>query len=477
MKNIKTLFDENYEFLQTIIDAMPNPVFYKDVHGIFRYCNKEFASYLGLETEQIIGHSAYDFCPKELADLYRDTDLALIQDRKKKTYEAQVEYADKSIRDILFTKGVVLNKDDSIMGLIGSMVDVTKQKKIEKRNHTLLKQKESIIDISHAILEMNDIKMLLNISLDKVIEFMDHKENLGCILILDNEGNLRINASRGYTGDNNEDFVVPLSESFFWLASKGKLDKPVVINNIHGFMLQNFVGVLTKEDGVHIESSISIPILLEGKLYGLINIDSIFNNNFDKYDLKALEYIRNQIEIGIAKQNLYEETLELSRFDKLTGLYNRRYFEERVSQTLEKSKRYNENFSLVCFDIDGLKTTNDQYGHAVGDEIIKYISSQINSKMRRSDIFARYGGDEFTAIYFDTTAKDLIDKLQEMRDEIVQKPLLTNNCSISCSYSYGIARFPNDGTSFAELMEIADSNMYKDKNEHKEHILNQITQK
>lgn len=466
-KNTEFLLAKHYEFLQTIIDAIPNPVFYKDIHGFYKYCNTAFAELLGLKPEQIIGHTIYDITCKNIADGSHKEDLEVIKELKQRTYEAKVKYSDQTIHDTLITKGVALNKDGSLNGIVGNLVDISEQKKAEQNIYTLLKQKESVIEISRAILEMNDIKMLLEFSLDKVIEFMEHKENLGCILILNDEDNLTITASRGYDSSASQDFILPLKSSYFWDLSKGDLNKPVVINNIQELTSQKFPATLGQEGGIKIESSISIPILLNKKLYGIINIDSTFNNNFADYDLSTLEYVRNQIEIGITKQKLYEETLTLSRFDKLTNLFNRRYFEELLEQQLERASRYKETFFLVSIDIDNLKQINDRYGHSAGDEMIQFISSRINSKIRSSDLFSRYGGDEFAAVFLNTDSQELIEKLEGIRGDILKEPLSVNAHSVFCSFSYGIAGFPTDGSNYSELMKKADSQMYNYKNTHK----------
>ena len=177
--------------------------------------------------------------------------------------------------------------------------------------------------------------------------------------------------------------------------------------------------------------------------------------------------MRNQIEIGITKQKLYEETLTLSRFDKLTNLFNRRYFEELLEQQLERASRYKETFFLVSIDIDNLKQINDRYGHSAGDEMIQFISSRINSKIRSSDLFSRYGGDEFAAVFLNTDSQELIEKLEGIRGDILKEPLSVNAHSVFCSFSYGIAGFPTDGNNYSELMKKADSQMYNYKNTHK----------
>jgi diguanylate cyclase (GGDEF)-like protein len=171
--------------------------------------------------------------------------------------------------------------------------------------------------------------------------------------------------------------------------------------------------------------------------------------------------LKNQLEIGIAKHRLYEETVYLSRYDKLTNVYNRRYFEELFNIVLAKAKRYNESFFVVVFDLNGLKSINDTYGHLAGDELIKSFASHLRSKIRISDIFARFGGDEFVSVFFEVDLQNLMQKLEGIIKKFANAPILFEENTITCSFSYGISSFPQNGTDYNELIKIADKNMYE----------------
>ena len=114
-----------------------------------------------------------------------------------------------------------------------------------------------------------------------------------------------------------------------------------------------------------------------------------------------MEYLRNQIAIVISKHKLYEETIYLSRFDNLTNVYNRSYFEELCEKHMEEAIRKNQEFYLVLYDLNGLKLVNDTYGHLAGDKLIQAFSSKMNDFTGPKNIFARFGGDEFIAIFTD----------------------------------------------------------------------------
>ncbi|MFT5872182.1 MAG: diguanylate cyclase (GGDEF)-like protein/PAS domain S-box-containing protein [Clostridium sp.] len=456
----KVLFlQQNNTFLQTLIDSIPNPIFYKDEHGIYKHCNLAFIEYLGLKKEEIIGHTVYDISPKNLADIYYKADMELMQSKGKQVYETHVKYADGSIHDILFTKGVNVNKVGLVKGIVGNMIDITQRKKMENEITRLLKLKESMLEMSQAILAENDIKKLFVLLLEKVTEAMNNI-SLGCVLVLDKTENLKMIASKGYDSSLSDIFSLKLKDSFFWKASGGHLDKAVIINDIQNLKFQKYNKVLENAARIKVESSISTPILLDNQLYGLINIDSTHNNAFNDSDLEVMEYLKQQIELGIAKYALYEETVYLSRYDKLTNVYNRRYFEELFDIFLDKAETHNERFLVVIFDINGLKSINDSYGHLAGDELIKNFASGLSSKIRIPDIFARFGGDEFVAVLLEEDLQVTIERFEHIVEEFANNPILFEENTIICSFSYGISSFPQNGTDYNELIRIADKNMY-----------------
>lgn len=185
-----------------------------------------------------------------------------------------------------------------------------------------------------------------------------------------------------------------------------------------------------------------------------------------------MEYMRNQIAIAIGKHTLYEETVYLSRYDKLTNVYNRRYFEKILDRYINKSIMYNEEFLLVLFDLNGLKFVNDTYGHLAGDEVIKGFTSILKKHIRSSDILARIGGDEFVGV-FETDLQSLIKKFEDIIDYLKKHYIIFEENDIVCSFSYGIADFPCDGDKYNKLIKTADERMYKYKQKSK-HILNRV---
>jgi len=119
-------------FIQTLIDAIPNPIFFKDINGRYLGCNKAFENALGLSSSEVIGKTVHAFNPKELADIYQRMDNALLDSTELQIYESKVLFADGLRHDILFYKSVFTDASNKVAGLVGVMLDITARKAAEE---------------------------------------------------------------------------------------------------------------------------------------------------------------------------------------------------------------------------------------------------------------------------------------------------------------------------------------------------------
>jgi PAS domain S-box-containing protein len=159
----------NLQFLETLIDTIPSPIFYKDRKGIYRGCNKKFAEQiLGLSRDEIVGRSLSDLpgaIPCDLADVYRDQDRELIREGGIQVYESEVQCADGKRRDFRFSKAAFTDAADNVAGLIGVMVDVTDHRRIEETlRQSEEKYRELVENVNDTIYALNERGTLTYIS-------------------------------------------------------------------------------------------------------------------------------------------------------------------------------------------------------------------------------------------------------------------------------------------------------------------------
>jgi diguanylate cyclase (GGDEF)-like protein len=162
---------------------------------------------------------------------------------------------------------------------------------------------------------------------------------------------------------------------------------------------------------------------------------------------------------------------EQSIHDPLTGLHNRYYLDEIMSQELERAKRESIPLSIVIIDIDHFKTINDTYGHAAGDEVLKGIATCLIQSVRKNDFLFRYGGEEFVIIIPTISYEQAMQRMETCRQEIQDMQRNYEGAELSVTISAGIAVYSLHGTTQDSLLMAADKALYYSK----EHGRNQIT--
>jgi two-component system, cell cycle response regulator len=152
----------------------------------------------------------------------------------------------------------------------------------------------------------------------------------------------------------------------------------------------------------------------------------------------------------------------LSNSDPLTGLYNRAYFEEFLAAEIRRSQRYTKSFAVAMVDIDRFKNFNDSYGHAGGDEALKTVALVIRQGVRRSDLVARYGGEEMVLVMPETTLNQARVRLEAIRvgvaGEAIKLPKREER--VRLTVSAGVACWPADAENPDDLLHIADARLF-----------------
>ncbi|HVT61453.1 MAG TPA: GGDEF domain-containing protein [Thermoanaerobaculia bacterium] len=146
--------------------------------------------------------------------------------------------------------------------------------------------------------------------------------------------------------------------------------------------------------------------------------------------------------------------------DRLTGLPNRRYAEERLNQAVEVARRTRRPLVLALADLDHFKQVNDRHGHAAGDAALVHAASALRQFFRRTDLIARYGGEEFLLLFPDADAVSATERLELFRVSFAAEPHRLSGSALPLTLSVGLAVFPTDGESPDELLARADHRLY-----------------
>ena len=217
------------------------------------------------------------------------------------------------------------------------------------------------------------------------------------------------------------------------------------------------------------DSFISIPLKSGGRTLGVLNIsDKTSGTVFSQEDMSLLRTFSSYASIAIERSLHYyraEHLKELSITDPLTELYNRRYFEERLVEELNRSERHLLPFSLAIIDIDDFKLFNDSEGHLAGDDILKHFSAIGKDNLRVIDVIARFGGEEFSVIMPQTENEEAYIVIERLRNAVKDRipRTWTGFPHDHITVSAGIASFPGDGKSRRELIRNADKALFSAK--------------
>ena len=166
------------------------------------------------------------------------------------------------------------------------------------------------------------------------------------------------------------------------------------------------------------------------------------------------------------RKRMEREMERMATQDELTGLYNRRELNKRLEEELRRAERYDQYFSVWMLDIDHFKQINDTFGHQDGDTVLKVLAENLKRMLRDTDIVARFGGEEFTAILAHTDLELAMKMAERVRTEIAKTVIgLSGGESLSITVSIGVAAYPKHGTSVEDLIRAADRGLYAAKQE------------
>ena len=221
---------------------------------------------------------------------------------------------------------------------------------------------------------------------------------------------------------------------------------------------------IASHGGAHgIRAWLGVPLFMYGACEGVIAVQSSDARAFRDDHQRLLESLALQIAAALQNAHLYE----LAMVDGLTGLFMRRYFDARIEEEIERSRRYGTAFSVVMIDVDDFKRLNDAHGHLIGDRVLKGIANVVKSQMRGVDTASRYGGEEIAVILPRTEIVHAYTVGERLRGAISELRITTDGdppAALRVTASFGIASYPESKASSGEdLIRRADRALYRAK--------------
>jgi diguanylate cyclase (GGDEF)-like protein len=212
-----------------------------------------------------------------------------------------------------------------------------------------------------------------------------------------------------------------------------------------------------------IRSIACAPIItLDETVIGSLSVAVSKPNAYNTRQAEFLGELAVQISGPIQNSLMFEKVLKKSRYDELTGLFNRRTMDEQMITEVSRHSRYGGVFSLILLDLDSMKQINDQYGHLIGDGLLSSTGNILKENIRSADQAFRYGGDEFAILLPNTSPSGAVVVAERIR-ELLETKLIINDVNITASV--GLASWPMDGSEAHNIVAIADAALYKAKSE------------
>src|SRR5712664_3992826 len=209
-------------------------------------------------------------------------------------------------------------------------------------------------------------------------------------------------------------------------------------------------------------AAIALPVFYAEQLHGILYVESATPIDFSEEEVLLLRTLADLIAGARHNSLSFQKAKETAITDGLTGVKTHRFFMEALSAEWKRSTRAGRSFALVLMDLDRFKFVNDFYGHLEGDLVLQRVGHILETNCRRSDVVARYGGDEFVILMPETNMEHARQLASKLRGWVSADPLLREK---NISASFGIACYPLHGSSPQELIQVADASMYLSKHQ------------
>ena len=302
---------------------------------------------------------------------------------------------------------------------------------------------------SHAITTLNPGEMLEKIAAE--IENSLPYDHIGIAVLDYSNKELLIQAEAGARKDAMGRRI-PLGEGLLGqVARTGKME---IVRNASASTPRTVLPATV--------SAIALPVIYGDQLLGVLYVESSVACEFPDSDIQLLRTLADLFAGALHNALTFQKAQEQAITDGLTGVKTHRFLMEALSSEWKRSTRANRPFALVLMDLDRFKFVNDFYGHLEGDIVLQRVGHILEENCRRSDVVARYGGDEFVILMPETTVEQSRQLAGKLRGWVAADPVLRDK---NVTASFGIAGFPVHGSTPQELIQVADSSMYLSKHQ------------
>lgn len=445
--------------LQSVVNTIPDFIFYKDRDGHFLGCNKAFEMLVGRKEHEVVGKTDADLVPADKARYFREQDALMLSGGNVRRNEEWVTKADGSGILVEMVKAPLYDSQGKVMGLIGVGRDITERQRSIEQERT----RNMIFELLARGGELAEI--LRNV----VRSIESSRAGLFCsILLLDEERKHLLLGAAPSLPDayNRAVHGLPVGDCIGSCGTAAFRGERVIVADIrvHPYWTP-FPAILALAEQGGLVSCWSEPIRSSrGEVLGTFGIYRREPGVPDENDIQLIKQAANLASIAIERKHAEDLIWHQANYDSVTKLPNRRLFRDRLELEMRKTQRKEQTLALLFIDLDRFKEVNDTLGHDVGDLLLVEAAHRISACVRESDTVARLGGDEFTVIL---AQLEDVDRVEQVAQEIIgtlAAPFRLGDETVYISASLGITLYPGDAKSVEDLIKNADQAMYVAKN-------------
>jgi diguanylate cyclase (GGDEF)-like protein/PAS domain S-box-containing protein len=403
--------------LRSLIDSIPDLVFFKDQNFVFLGCNRSFENYLGISESDLIGKTDFELVGEDWARYYRNEDEKLFASGQVQHTEEQIPGSDGRTGIFDTIKAPFYGPDGKLLGLVGISRNITGRKQMEDALREKTALFESQVENSPdgiLVVDRNGRKLIQN---QRMIQMW------------------RIPPELAGVADVAPEFEFATQQ----------VQDPAAFTARVAWLYEH-----PEELG---RDQIE---LVDGTIIDLYSA-AVFDKQGQYYG--RLWTHRDVTEVRQAERRLRH----IATHDDLTGLSNRNLIQSRIARTIDRARRKGGQFALVYLDLDRFKVINDGYGHPFGDLVLQAASDLLRTLARSGDTVARYGGDEFLILMAELGGAEEAHAIARAIVENLNRPLVVQGREIFLTGSVGVSVFPQDGDTAEALIGNADIAMYRAK--------------
>ncbi len=309
-----------------------------------------------------------------------------------------------------------------------------------------------LIATARSVVSQLDLDKSLSITLKKAMELT--RTRAGSIALYTPEtGTMRIHVHKGFSRE------FPANRQ--WKVRRGGLTDHILksrtVTVITDLMsIKSFFNTpLVEQEGIR--SLVGVPLLHGGHVVGILYVNDFKVRRYTPQALQSLEILACFASTAIHHARAHQQVLQMAATDGLTGLFNRRTFENLLSREFQRASRHRREFSLALVDVDDFKKFNDSYGHPAGDQALASLGEAIRRSIRSTDLASRYGGDEMVIILPETNLSKAYNLFaNRVKREIEDRFAKLSHGRYALTVTIGIASYPADGENAIDLVLSAD---------------------